>query len=110
LVSRRSALLAAVVAGRLPVGTVELELLEALAALGVGEVDERAAVEVQEVEDQIGDGAVGHPAPHGGVGGEVHAALEPLEAGPTVLIERDHLTVEHRLAGPSAAASGRSSG
>src|SRR5206468_12967574 len=70
---RRS--LAQVVAGRLPARPVELDLLELLATLGVGKVDEGATVKVEQVEDQVGDRAVGHPAPHGGLRGEVHASL-----------------------------------
>src|SRR5439155_4910570 len=96
--------LAEVVAGRLPAGSVQLELLEALATLGVWEIEERAAVEVQEVEDQVGDRAVGHPAPYGGGGGQVHAPLEPLEARPAVLVEGDDLAVEHRRARPQLGA------
>ena len=79
-------------------------MLESLPALGVGKVDERAAVEVEQVEDQVGDGAVGHPAPHGGRRSEVHAALKALEAGPAVLVEGDDLAIEHRLPGAERAA------
>src|SRR5918998_6527744 len=90
----QGAAVAAVVGGDAPGRALELERLEHLAALLVAERQRRAAVEIQQVEGDVGDGDVAHPAPHGRVRGEVHPALEALEAGPALLVERDDLPVE----------------
>ena len=103
--------LAAVVAGRLPARAVERERVEPLAALGVGEVDERAPVEVQEVEDQVGDRDVGHPPPNCDSEARFMRLWSRSKLGRPSLVEGDHLAVEDRLAwSPARRPSARSSG
>jgi hypothetical protein len=81
-----------------PVGPLQLQLLEPLAALLVWEPHQVASVEVEQVEDREHDrDLLGAPL-DAGVAGEVHAVLEALEAGAPVLVERDDLAVEDRVA------------
>jgi hypothetical protein len=61
-------------------------------------VHQRVPVEPQQVEDQVRDGVGGRQPPHGVLGGQVHAALELLEARTAGVVERHHLAVEDRLA------------
>ena len=73
-------------------------LEQPLAPLGVGEVDQRVAVEPQQVEDDVVDrGRSASSRRTWSLGRQVHAALELLEARPAVL-ERDDLAVEDGLA------------
>ena len=65
----------------------------------VGLADQVAAVEVEEVEDHVGDRVGLHPPPDDALRGLVDPLLEALEARPAVLVEGDQLAVEDRVAG-----------
>ncbi len=81
----------------------EAQSLEDRSTLPIGPLHQRAAVEVQQVEDRVHDRRAGSQPPHGGRRGHVHAPLEAPEAGPSRLVERDDLAVEHRLMHPDIA-------
>src|ERR1022692_1628071 len=67
-----------------------------LAALVVGEVEQRPPVKMQHVEDDVGGRhPPGSPGSLGSVG-QVQPLLQEAEAGPSVGAERDKLTVEDR--------------
>lgn len=57
-----------------------------------------AAVGVQQVEDVVRDGDTAAPGDRGI--GDPHAPLQPAEARLPVLVERDHLTVQHDVVHP----------
>ena len=73
---------------------LEFEFLEHAPAVHVGFVEQRESVEVQHVEDHVGDA-------HALVGGdalpslEAHALLQRLEGRASAGIEADDLAVEH---------------
>ena len=60
----------------------------------VGLAGQRPAVQVHDVEDQVGHRNRGHQARGGRT--DVHPPLQELEAGLAVLVEGDDLSVEHR--------------
>ena len=92
-------------------GAAQLEPLEQLAALRVGQREQRVPVQVEDVEEHVGDGDVAHGAAHRGLVGQVHARLQALEARPALGVEGDDLAVEDRPSrAPSARPSSRSSG
>ena len=73
----------------------ELELGQARAALGVGQLHERVPVEPQQVEDDVGDRRLlGQPADRA-LRADVHAPLQGAEARPALGVEGDDLAVEH---------------
>src|SRR5919198_330448 len=88
---------ALVVGGGAPGRAVELQLVEQLAPVLVREPQRGAPVDVEQVEDHVGGGDVLHPPAHRALGGEVHAALQLLEAGPAAVVEGDDLAVQDQL-------------
>ena len=84
-------------AGACQVGPGELELGQRGAALVVAQLQQRAAVEVEQVERDVVDRVLCASRRDRVLGGQVHAALELLEARPRA-VERDHLAVEDHLA------------
>ena len=89
-----------------PRRAAERELLQPGAALCVGQADQRAPVEVQQVEDRVHDRRRLRQALDRARRGDVHPALETLEArGGRVdrVVEGDDLAVEQRLAHPEVA-------
>src|ERR1700738_2721527 len=58
----------------------------------------RAAVVVEEVEDHVADRDLLHPAADVRLSHQPDPALEELEAGPAVLVDRDHLAVDDQFA------------
>ena len=85
------------VVGHAPAPAVaELELGQARAALGVGQVHERVPVEPQQVEDDVGDRRLLGQAPDGRLRADVHAPLQRAEARLALGVEGDDLAVEHR--------------
>src|SRR5918996_3334993 len=90
------AALAAVIGRGAPRRARQLEGLEDLAAILVGQRQRGAAVEVEQVEDDVAHRRVAHAPPDRRVRRQVHARLEPLEAGPPLVVEGDHLAVEYQ--------------
>ena len=84
--------------GRLPALAVEAEVEQRLAAALVGLGEQRAPVEVQDVEDHVGHRLALGQAPHRRLGRQVHAPLQALEAGAALLVEGHDLAVEQRVA------------
>ena len=74
----------------------ELELGQARAALGVGQVHERVPVEPQQVEDDVGDRRLLGQAPDRAFRADVHPPLQRAEARLAVGAQGDDLPVEHR--------------
>ena len=60
------------------------------------------AVEVEQVEDHVVHRQVPHPPPDGRFRGQVHARLEPLEAGTPLLVQGHHLAVQDHALRPQA--------
>jgi hypothetical protein len=81
-------------AGSVPAGPIELERIEELAALAVGESAGRVAVQVEQVEDHVVDRCLTEPGLHRGRRGQAHPALDQLEGRPPIRVEGDHLAVE----------------
>ena len=73
--AKMSVAVAPVVGGGAPPGSLELELLEEPAALFVAERHRLMAIEVEQVEDDVGHRRVPHSSPDGGVRGQVHPRL-----------------------------------
>jgi hypothetical protein len=93
------------VAGRnLPVRPRELEPGERLAPRGVRLVEQRAAVEVEQVEEDVGDRVLRRGPPHRPVTRQVHPGLQALEARAPVGAEGHDLAVEDRLVRPEGPA------
>jgi hypothetical protein len=86
-----------VVGGDLPGGAGLDQVPEQLAALLVGERRGVVAVELEQVEDEIGDRHGGRPANRLGAVVDVHALLHAGEAGVALGVERHDLAVEDRL-------------
>ncbi len=78
---------------------LELQLLQALATLGVGQLHQAVTVEPQQIEQHQRHRLALCQLTHGGLAAQVHAVLKRLKAGPSVLIEGDDLAVEDRLVG-----------
>ena len=66
----------------------------------VGQRQGRAAVEVEQVEDEVGHRDRGGQAADPGRARDVHARLEQREARPPARVERHELAVEHGLGRP----------
>jgi hypothetical protein len=84
--------------GHPPGRSRQVQGLEPFAPLAVGQLDQRAAVEIEQVEDREHDRHAALQPPDRRGAPDVHAALEALEAGPAVQVERHDLAVEHSLA------------
>ena len=78
-----------------PAAVVGHELGEQSSPLGVRQRRHVVAVEVEEVEHDVADRNLLGPPAHFGRTADVHAVLQPAEAGSTLVVERDDLTVEH---------------
>ena len=85
------------VLGRAPALCVQAELMQTLPTLDVWQGHERVPVEPQEVEQDVHRGDFVLEAPDLRLRVDVHAPLQRLEARATVFVERDDLTVEHRV-------------
>ena len=60
-------------------------------------------IEVEEVEEDVGDRVGFHSPPHDVRVGLVNPLLQTLEAGAALLVEGDQLAVEDRIAGAELA-------
>jgi hypothetical protein len=81
----------------LPVRPGQGELVQERAAVPVLQVQQRPAVQLEQVEDQVGDRRL--PGQHSGLGrvADVHAVLQRLELGPAALAEHHDLPVQQQL-------------
>ena len=81
----------------LPVRPGQAQLVQQRAAVPVLQVEQRPAVQLEQVEDQVGDRVLAGQQP--GLGGvaDVHAGLQRLELGPAALAEHHDLPVEQQL-------------
>ena len=88
------------VIGRAPRRALEPEVREQLAALGVGQLEQRMPVEPQQVEDEVRDRHLLGEAAHRGLAAHVHPRLQASEARAGRVrfrfLERDDLAVEDR--------------
>src|SRR5271166_58917 len=82
------------VLGRAPALAVQAQLAEPRAALTVGLLHQRVAVQPQQIEDHVGHGRVLGQAFGLGPGGHVHALLQGAEAWSPGGVEGDDLAVE----------------
>src|SRR5262249_35021638 len=80
--------------GHAPGGAVQVELLEAGWTPLVRACHQLLAVELEQVEDRIHDRCLGGEPRDRGSPGYVHPPLQPLEARPAVIAERDDLAIE----------------
>jgi hypothetical protein len=76
-------------------GRVDLQLLQQLAALPVGHPGQIGAVELEQVEGHIPNGYLADQRGYLGRVLKVHAALQPPEARPAAVVQRDDLAVQH---------------
>src|SRR5918995_4024854 len=83
-----------VVPRRLPARAVELQPGEQPAPFLVGQLEGRSAVEMQEVEGDVGHGGLRGTPLDREVVGQAHAELKALEPRPLVLVEGDDLSVD----------------
>ena len=85
------------VGGRLPIGPREGQLLEAGAALGVGQAERGVPVEVEKVEEHHGDGVVAGGAPARRFGLELGPVRRLSRPRLVITPQRDKLPVEDDL-------------
>ena len=84
------------VVGHLPVRALQLQALQELTPVRVGQGHDGVPVEPEQVEDDVGDRRLlGEPL-RLGLGRDVHPVLEPAEARTALVVERDDLAVEDR--------------
>jgi len=79
------------------VRAVQAEGLKQRPSLGVGKVEQRPPIEVQQVEREVGDRHLGGEVDRRGGGAHVDARLQGLEVRPAGRRERHDLAVEDRL-------------
>ncbi len=83
-----------------PCRPVQSQRFQRGAPLAVGKSEQRAAVEVQQIEDRVEHRGRRRQTADRGRRGDVHPPLQRGEARAPLRVERDDLTVEHDLAHP----------
>src|SRR5207248_7709144 len=76
-------------------GPGDRQVLQNRSPLRIRDPHRRLAVELENVEHEIGHRRVDHAPSHLGLRSDVHAALQELEARPALIVEGHDLAVEH---------------